>query len=169
MPAEELKDMPLRCASCHEEFAWTKGEQEFYKKMVDSGRWEKAVPPSKCLACRKAKVPMRPCSFLEVETIVNFVNCIEDKKGFRRRPDLILRHMFEEIAEASAALWKHEEEIETIQGTDIQPPTPTGVARELVDLLFLASYMADVLGIDLNDAIRWRMKEVAKQYDVECQ
>ena len=95
---------------------------------------------------------------------MEFVQEVETKKGYRRRADLVLRHLFEEIAECSAALWKYEEEAEAMID---KLPAPTKIARELVDIISLSCLMADILGIDLNEAVRWRMKEVFQQYGID--
>ena len=87
---------------------------------------------------------------------------VEKKKKYKRDPNLILRHLFEEIGELSNALWIYESEAKE-RSTGIRPEI---VARELIDIISLANYLADVLGIDLNAEFPYRMKEVAKQYGI---
>lgn len=160
----KYQDIKLKCQICKIEFNFTAEEQKHFDGMVIQGKWKVANPPMRCPACRCRKIPMRADAYINDEAIVEFVEAVESKKGFKRRADLVLRHILEELAECSAALWKHEEEVEN--SIHAIPP-PAKVARELVDIIFLSVWMADILGIDLNEATAWRMKEVAKQYNVE--
>ncbi len=163
------KDITLTCQVCKKNFLWPADEQRKFDKLVAEGKWKVSTPPTRCPACRCRRIPMRAGAYLNTEAIVEFVEEVETKKGYKRRADLVLRHLFEEIAECSAALWKHEEENEHLwaAGGIAPQPAPTKVARELIDIISLTIWMADILGIDLNEAMRWRMKEVFQQYGIE--
>lgn len=163
---EKKTDKSLTCTVCKNGFTWPAEEQKRFDDMVATGRWKVATPPTRCPACRCRRAPMRAGSYINDEAIAAFVDEVETKKGYVRRADLVLRHLVEEVGELSAALWKFEEEME-FASVMPKPPEPTKVARELVDVISLAVRMADILGADLNEAIRWRMKEVAKQYGIE--
>ena len=158
------KDLTLTCQVCHKPFMWPADEQRKFDKLVTDGKWKVATPPTRCPACRCRRIPMRAGAYFNTEAIMEFVQEVETKKGYRRRADLVLRHLFEEIAECSAALWKYEEEAEAMID---KLPAPTKIARELVDIISLSCLMADILGIDLNEAVRWRMKEVFQQYGID--
>ncbi len=45
----DLSDQTLKCRDCGADFVWTASEQEFYQQKGF------ANPPSRCVACRKAK------------------------------------------------------------------------------------------------------------------
>lgn len=161
---ETKKDLTLNCQVCHKSFVWMADEQRKFDKLVAEGKWKISTPPTRCPACRCRRIPMRAGAYLNTEAIIEFVEEVETKKGYRRRADLVLRHLFEEIAECSAALWKYEEEADAMID---KLPAPTKVARELVDIISLSCLMADIMGIDLNEAVRWRMKEVFNQYGID--
>lgn len=163
---EVKKDRTLNCQICKKDFLWPADEQRKFDKLVAEGKWKVATPPTRCPECRCRRVPMRAGSYINTEAISEFVDEVETKKGFRRRPDLILRHILEEVGELSAALWKFEEENEYASVMS-KAPDPARVARELVDIIFLCVWEAHVMGIDLNESVRWRMKEVAKQYGID--
>ena len=161
---ESKSDITLTCQVCKKDFVWMADEQRKFDKLVAEGKWKVATPPTRCPACRCRRNPMRAGAYINTEAIMEFVQEVETKKGYRRQADLVLRHLFEEIAECSSALWKYEEEAEAMID---KLPAPTKVARELVDIISLSCLMADILGIDLNEAVRWRMKEVFQQYGIE--
>lgn len=43
-----MTDETIRCSECSQEFAWTEGEQEFYRE-------KKLVKPIFCMICRAKK------------------------------------------------------------------------------------------------------------------
>ena len=47
--APTIRDKPIRCIDCLEDFLWTEGEQTFYR---DKGLEN---PPKRCKPCKKAK------------------------------------------------------------------------------------------------------------------
>lgn len=161
---QQKTDITLNCTVCYKPFVWPAEEQKKFDELVATGKWKKSNPPTRCPVCRCRRTPMRAGSYINDEAITAFVEEIETKRGYRRRADLVLRHLLEEVGECSAALWKFEEESEAVLENR---PEPAKVARELVDIIFLCCWMADILGIDLNEAVRWRMKEVAKQYGID--
>lgn len=163
---EKKIDKTLHCQICSKDFIWTGKEQAHFDDMVATGRWKVSTPPTRCPECRCRRIPMRAGSYINTEAISEFVDEIETRKGYKKRPDLILRHILEEVGECSAALWKFEEESE-FAAVMSKPPDPARVARELVDIIFLCVWEAHVMGVDLNEAVRWRMKEVAKQYGID--
>lgn len=163
---ENKQDKTLNCSVCKKDFIWPGQEQKRFDEMVISGKWKVATSPTRCPACRCRRIPMRADNYINAEAITLFVEEVETKKGYRRIPDLVLRHLFEEIGELSAALWKFEEESE-FSSVMKSPPEPTKVARELVDIISLVVWLADIMKIDLNASVRWRMKEVSKQYGIE--
>lgn len=106
--------------------------------------------------------------YIDSKRIQKFVTMIEDKKGFSRDADLIVRHLFEEIGELSRILWLYKSNLilsHTGDKPEYAPHTPKDfVARELVDMICLTNYIADVLEIDLDAYFPRRAREVAFQY-----
>lgn len=100
--------------------------------------------------------------FINAKKIQEFVTRVETKKKYKRDPNLIMRHLFEEVGELSAALWRYESSPRLKKGDSKER-----AAAELVDIISLSVYMADVLGIDLNKAFPERIDEVARQYLVK--
>lgn len=168
------KDITILCSDCGGEFLWQAGEQEFYEKMA-------YVPPKKCRRCRmKRKVMEEPkrhedpdkedrCQkdgksgdeLIDTKTIVKFIRTVEDYRGFSRDMRLVFAHMVEEIGELSRAIWEYEKE-----ELQIDHPSPDGIGMELLDIVFLACYLADILAADLNELIPERMDAIRKQYKV---
>lgn len=101
--------------------------------------------------------------YINTKKIQGFVTLVENKKGFKRDANLILRHLFEEVAECSAELWKYESTDSTME---VKDRYAENVSRELCDIISLCVYLADVLGLDLNESFPERFKEVARQYQV---
>lgn len=105
---------------------------------------------------------MSDMKYIDTKKIQAFVTRVEKKKKYKRNAGLIMRHLTEEIGELSAALWRHETGAYNLYG-DSKERT----AAELVDVISLSVYMADVLSIDLNKAFPKRIDEVARQYGVK--
>lgn len=103
--------------------------------------------------------------YINSKKIQDFVTLVETKKGYKRDVGLILRHLFEEVGELSGAIYRYETEQE--HHADCCLPKREQVAMELVDIISLANYIADVLKIDLNNAFPKRMIQVARQYGVK--
>lgn len=101
--------------------------------------------------------------YIDSEKIQKFVSAVETKKKYRPEPNLIIRHLVEEVGELSHVLYL----LETLPPGHSDLPGRHLVGRELVDVLSLVNYLAHVCRIDLNNAIPDRMAEVADQYDVE--
>ncbi len=104
-------------------------------------------------------------TYIASDKIQEFVTRVENKKGFKRDSALIIRHLFEEIGECSAALWRYES-LKT-DANFSKSMAKIKVGSELADIIALSVYMADVLEIDLNKAIPQRFNEVAREYGVE--
>ena len=100
--------------------------------------------------------------YIDTHRIQAFVNKVERKKGYKRDSALVLRHLFEECGELSAALWRLESRARKVMRTKHHK----AVGKELADVVFLACYIADILGIDMNKAIPDAMEAVAKQYGI---
>ncbi len=47
--AEEFQDVSIPCVDCLDDFVWTAGEQDFYRKK------DLQNPPKRCKACKQAK------------------------------------------------------------------------------------------------------------------
>lgn len=102
-------------------------------------------------------------TFVNTNPILGFVKRVERKKRYIQDPNKILRHLFEEVAEVSEELYRLESAI---------PGDEKGRRREvgkaLVDVVFLAVYMTDSVGQDLNTLVPKRIQEVAEQYGVDA-
>lgn len=103
-------------------------------------------------------------AFINTKKILSFVNRVERKKRFKREPGLILRHLFEEVGEASRALWQ----LDSVSTKGTADAYRERVAKECVDVVCLAVYLADVLKVDLDEIFALRIREIAAQYGVEC-
>lgn len=101
--------------------------------------------------------------YINSKRIQKFVTSIEKKKRFKRDPNLIIRHLFEEIGECSHALWL----AENPETDGLRESRRRDVGRELCDIISLAVYLADVLGLDLNDIFQINFEEVARKYNVK--
>lgn len=100
--------------------------------------------------------------YLDTVRIQAFVDRVERRKRFRRDPNLILRHLLEELGECSNRLWLYESATPRLR-----EKYRAEVGREIVDMVSLCVYLADVLKIDLNAAYPKRIEEVFRQYNVE--
>lgn len=101
--------------------------------------------------------------YISAKEIQAFVTRVEKKKKYRRDPNLIMRHIMEEVGELSAALWRHE-----VAGVmKMAGDSKERVGAEIIDVISLSVYLADVLHIDLNKAFPKRIDEVARQYGVK--
>lgn len=98
--------------------------------------------------------------YINTARIQAAVTLVENRKRFKRDAGLIMRHIVEEVGELSAALYRYE------ASGIIGGSKRTEVGRELIDLISLSVYMADVLGINLNALYPQRMSEVFAQYKV---
>lgn len=102
--------------------------------------------------------------YVDTKSIQAFVDKIERKKRYKRDAGLVLRHLFEECGELSAALYRYESDFKFSRV--LRMDRKDQVAKEICDVIFLAIYIADILKIDLNQAIPKAMVDVATQYQV---
>ena len=98
---------------------------------------------------------------IDQERIVRFVNAVEKKKRYVRDPSLVTRHLFEEVAEFSRALWDLQNATDGLRASRRRD-----CAHELVDVISIACLLADILREDLNDSFPERFRAVAAQYRV---
>ena len=105
----------------------------------------------------------REKKYIDAHAIQKFVNRVEKKKGYKRDPALVLRHLLEECGELSAAIWQ----LEKFTTDGLRAKRLNDIGRELSDVIFLACYIADILGIDMNKAIPDAMEAVARQYGID--
>ena len=165
-------DKKIKCARCLKFFVLSDGEQQFYEELGYR-------LPKRCKTCRAivkqeresegkitspevdygqprstAKEQEADRLFIDTEAIVDFVNTIEEAKGYVKDPRLIFAHLVEEIGELSRALWLFES----------GKAKSTLIIKELIDIIFLACYIADILHANLNDEIPDRMEQISEQY-----
>ena len=111
--------------------------------------------------------------YIDTKNIQDFVTRVENKKGFIPDPNLIFRHMVEEVGELSAAMWKLEVFVKEHLNRygpwsgDIPSIQKRILAGKLVDIISLCVYMATVHRINLNEIFPIRFNEIADQYGVE--
>ncbi len=168
-----FSDKGISCIDCRQIFIWTAGEQEYWQKQPGF------TPPKRCKKCRALKwgrkepppqaeenVRQRKAvdlyGYIDQDAIVEFVQKVEDTKGFKRDVRLVFAHIVEEVGELSKAIWMNELAAQT--GT-IDAET-RDVAKELIDIIFLSAYLADILAMRLNEVIPERMGEIRQQYGV---
>ena len=159
-----MDDKLITCTMCDKEFIWTVGEQRFYKiKEIDQ--------PKKCKQCKSQEKALETeerldghtnGKLIDQEKIIKFVRLIEDTKGFKRDLRLVFSHLVEEVGELSRAMYAYEKAI-----VKSSKAKPDGIISELIDIIFLALYLADILAEDVNDLIPERMKEIREQYGVK--
>ena len=102
--------------------------------------------------------------FVDTRKILGFVHRVEKKKDYKKNANLIMRHLFEEVGEVSAELYK----IESAHPSVCREAERRRVGEALVDIVCLSAYLADSLGVDLDSCFPSRMRQVARQYGVEC-
>lgn len=100
--------------------------------------------------------------FVDQDGINRFVNAVERKKGYKKEFNAVFRHLVSEIAELDAAVHC----LDRIKVGDSYLPEKF-IHDELVDILFLTCYIAEIFGIDINLAAGPRMKEIAEKYGVK--
>jgi NTP pyrophosphatase (non-canonical NTP hydrolase) len=96
------------------------------------------------------------------------------KKNFSKNPDKIFRHIASELGELDAAMYEFEKlEIEErkdpeglLNFKNIREFRCKKVGEELLDLIFLCSYMAELYGVDLNEIAPARMESIRREYRV---
>lgn len=99
------------------------------------------------------------------QSLINsFVTAVETKKGFARNPDKVFRHIVSELGELDAAMYAREQLVVSHQR--LSPLPNDAIGDELLDIIFLACYMADLYAVDLNALARPRMAAIQKQYGV---
>ena len=104
--------------------------------------------------------------------INSFVTAVETKKGFARNPDKVFRHIVSELGELDnqmhllETLRIDEKFVNFIKLDTAQKMCKDSIGRELLDIIFLACYMADLYGTDLNALAPGRMEAILKQYQV---
>jgi NTP pyrophosphatase (non-canonical NTP hydrolase) len=109
---------------------------------------------------------------IDQEKIVKFVTAVETKKNFKRCPDKIFRHMISEMGELDGAIHlvdqlNFPDPDNMLNMGSLRRHLSKKVGEELLDIIFLACYMADIYGVDLNALIPARMKAIAEQYGVK--
>lgn len=110
---------------------------------------------------------MKNKTLIDQKKICEFVNAVEAKKKFRRDSNYVFRHMISEMGELDRAMW-NTERFGTDRGDEPKDHAlRTIIGFELLDVIFLACYMAEIYGIELNDLIRLRMLAISKEYDVK--
>lgn len=113
--------------------------------------------------------------FLNQKKIVAFVEAVEKHKKFIPDPNLVFRHMISEMGELDAAMHVLDtlirEEMKSarfqlnLQGAKIA--ARSRIATELLDLVFLACYMASIHKINLDELVSIRMASIAVRYGLE--
>ena len=147
-----MPDLKLKCIVCKNEFPFTESEQEFYQRQDPP-----LQKPKRCKNCRQ-----REARYIDTDAIVAFVQKVEEKKSYQRDIRLVFAHIVEESGELASALYKYERE-----ASIRDYPDPVAIGRELIDIIFLAAYMADILRIDLNKQIPSRMEEICIEYNLD--
>lgn len=99
--------------------------------------------------------------FIESLRIQKIVDAVEQKKNYKRDPNLIFRHIVEEIGELSRALYIYD------SAKDRGGPDATNVIKECVDIISLCNYLSTVLNVDINKIFPIRLREVMAQYNVK--
>ena len=107
--------------------------------------------------------PLKSRNMINQKEINRFVTAVETKKKFRRDPNMIFRHMISEMGELDGAMYDLERHHAMSPGGE---GFFAAIGYELVDVIFLACYMADIYGVDLNTIIPGRMQSIAKEYKV---
>lgn len=110
------------------------------------------------------------------KTIVDFVQTVEDTKGFVPNPDKVFRHLASELGELDAAMYEVDKispqkitktlDKEMIQTKDLRNFFCGKVGNELLDIIFLACYMADIYGVNLNKIAKKRAQDIMREYSV---
>ena len=113
-----------------------------------------------------------PASLIDQATINSFVNAVETKKGFERNPDKVFRHIVSELGELDAHMHKVDQirkvNADGLMNLEKVESLLSGkIGAELVDIVFLCCYMAELYGADLNRLAPARMDAIATQYGVE--
>lgn len=145
-----IADQTIKCVKCGDDFTFTSSEQDYYQRM-------RLRQPKRCKGCRGKEV-----RYIDTDAIVAFVQKVEDKKSFQRDVRLVFAHLVEEAGELARAIYLHER-----QALVRDYPDPSDIGKELIDIVFLACYLADILRIDLNKQIPDRMSDIRVQYGVE--
>jgi NTP pyrophosphatase (non-canonical NTP hydrolase) len=83
---------------------------------------------------------------------------IESAKGYARDYNYVFRHLISEIGELEAAIWNYE------KNSNHKNDNRKKIGFELLDIVFLACYMAEIFGVNLNDVTEERMDDIRKQY-----
>lgn len=103
--------------------------------------------------------------------INSFVNAVEKKKNFSRNPDKVFRHIASELGELDAKMYE-------VDKLDLEPKDSLvkvehlkqffskKVGEELLDIIFLCSYMAELYGVNLNQLAPGRMEAIKREYSV---
>ena len=161
-----MSDKQIICIECRNPFTWTERDQLFFSV-------SKFDPPKRCRPCKaqmkaakgaSAHIADPGLSWINQDGIVRFVQSVEDHKGFKRDPRLVFAHIVEEAGELSKALWQLEKVSRSpLEECRIAPD----VVRELIDIIFLACYMADIFGEDVNEYVPNRMAEIRAEYGMK--
>ena len=103
---------------------------------------------------------------IDQSTIVDFVTAVEKKKNFKADPDKVFRHIVSEIGELDGAM--HDFDKSRKSNDKLwQEVMQKSIGHELLDVIFLVCYMADIYKLDLNDLVRERIDAIKREYSVE--
>ena len=164
-----MPDAVIACINCGEEFVWNEEEQEFYQSL-------NYVKPKRCTRCRPDRAAQRMTTgkenrlpvrkdYIDQRSIIRFVQAVEAHKGFRPEIRLVFSHLVEEVGELSRKIWLHEK---GRTGSDTMDGylAAREIGKELLDIIFLACYLAEILNLQLNGIIPERMREITEQYGI---
>lgn len=111
-------------------------------------------------------LPSSTILIIPQDQIVKFVRAIERAKGYVENPDKVFRHLVSEVGELDRAIfdWEclPEGEGQRLPAMVLEKK----IGFEVLDIIFLACYMAAIFRIDLNKITAERMVSIAKQYGV---
>ena len=93
---------------------------------------------------------------------MTLVRAVEKKKKYKRDYNYVFRHLISEIAELDAAIHQYER----LGGAARHEWLIKNIGNEIIDIIFLACYMADLFKIDLNKIAPERMKNIKIQYGI---
>ena len=98
---------------------------------------------------------------------MSFVNAVEAKKNFSRDHNLVFRHLVSELGELDARIWQYEKNTKAGINGSVLTYDAKYIGYELVDIVFLACFLAEIFGVDLDDLIGERIEQIKNQYGVE--
>ena len=117
--------------------------------------------------CPRGYHPQQRPQMIDQEAICRFVNKIENHKKFKRDHNLIFRHIVSELGELDAKIFQYEKNVLAGLNQTTRYLDSKDVGFELLDIVFLCCYMADVFNINLDDLIEERMGQIKEKYNVK--